>query len=55
MGYGGGGTNITINQYMDNRGATQELIQQLPAYTKANNEALKADILDTIARQRRRG
>jgi hypothetical protein len=55
MGYGGGGPSITINQYMDNRGATQDLIAQLPAFTKANNAALKADILDTLARQRRRG
>ncbi len=50
-----GGPTIVINQYMDNRGATQDLIAQLPAFTKANNEALKADILDTLSRQRRRG
>jgi len=55
MGYGGGAPSITINQYMDNRGATQDLIQQLPAIQRANNEALKADILDTLSRQRRRG
>lgn len=55
MGYGGGAPNITINQYMDNRGATQDLIAQLPAALQANNTALKADILDTLSRQRRRG
>jgi hypothetical protein len=45
----GGGVNVTYN--IDARGATQELVQRLPAILAANNRQLKAEISDS----RRRG
>jgi len=52
---GGGGLIVAPTYNIDARGATQDLIAQLPAVMKANNEALKSDILDTLSRQRRHG
>jgi hypothetical protein len=52
MGYGGGGgVVIAPNYHIDARGATTDLIQQLPAVLRANNDALKADIMDTLSRR----
>jgi hypothetical protein len=52
MGYAGaGGTSVTQVNNIDARGATTDLIQQLPAVLQANNAALKADIIDTFNRR----
>jgi len=50
-GYGGGGSSVVINNYMDNRGATQEFISQLPAVLKANNDAVRSQIRDEFSRR----
>jgi hypothetical protein len=55
---GGGGGMVFAPVYnIDARGATTDLISQLPAVLQANNAQVKADILDTLNRrppQRRR-
>jgi hypothetical protein len=43
--------SIVINNNIDARGATTDLIQALPAVLRANNEQLKSDIMDTLTRR----
>lgn len=45
------GGGVVINNYMDNRGATSEFIQAMPAILRANNEQLKSDIFDQLSRR----
>jgi hypothetical protein len=49
---GAGGTITFAPTYnIDARGATTDLIDALPAVLRANNEALRADILDQLSRR----
>lgn len=51
MGYGGSGSSINIVNHIDARGATTDFIQQLPGVLRANNDAVKADLLETMSRR----
>ncbi len=48
----GGGQGVVVNNYIDARGATTDLVAAFPTIMKQNNEQLKADIMDTISRKK---
>lgn len=49
MGYGGGG-GVVINNNVDARGATVDLIKVLPSILRQNNEQLKGEIITGLQR-----
>lgn len=51
-GYGAGGASVTINNNVDARGASVDLIQSLPAILKKNNDQLESKIVTGLQRGR---
>lgn len=49
-----GGAAVTINNNIDARGATTDLVKALPAILRANNDAVKVDLLDGLRRRKYR-
>lgn len=50
-GYGGGGApSLTLNNYVDARGATTDFAKALPGILKANNDAFEAKIVTKLKR-----